>query len=288
MIEEVTAELPEELNKDRHPEGLGEDKAGEESELAHQVGEGADPAELLFFHDLPFSGHFPGGVVGAHEGQQNDLEHDDAGDGRAHPDLVVAHLDLGLEFQQHVLLREIGEPLDRFIAPLREQGHEDGKTDQDGELQEDLGPVAEEDLPPPGQEGGKLAEDSGHADCRGRFPASRGRFPASRLFLEGVRFVLVGGRDLEFAGLDVQPAGFFELPVVGFAMFQPRGLPVHAGLHGEGRVDLLGIVHREIVGELERWSVVGHAALVQDQDRVVEFEVGEGVGDRNDGASVVA
>tara|TARA_B100000614_G_C14435311_1_gene447863 strand:+ start:298 stop:888 length:591 start_codon:yes stop_codon:yes gene_type:complete len=59
-------------------------------------------------------------------------------------------------------------------------------------------------------------------------------------------------------------------------------------LFGEGGVDFLRVVDREVVGELAGRSVKRNATFMIYKDRVVEFEVSEGMGDQNDSAAVVA
>jgi len=80
----------------------------------------------------------------------------------------------------------------------------------------------------------------------------------------------------------------FELSVVGYAVFCPGLLPFLTSLLGEGGVDFLGVVDREVVGELAGGTVVGDAALVVYEDRIVEFEMSERVCDQDNGAAIVA
>lgn len=57
-----------------------------------------------------------------------------------------------------------------------------------------------------------------------------------------------------------------KLPIVGFAVFCPGLLPLSPALFGKGGVDFLGVVDREVVGELAGRTVEGDATLVIYKD----------------------
>lgn len=148
--------------------------------------------------------------------------------------------------------------------------------------------VAEEDFPASAEQGGELAEGSGGADELGGFTDDLlgivlifercGVGGESAFLLCVVVFLLGRGRgfgDGEFSVLDELGAAFVEFGVVGIAVFVPGGLPFFRTLLGELGVDFFGVVDGEVVGEAPGWAVVGDAALVEDEDGVVEFEVGE-------------
>ncbi len=142
---------------------MSDDEAGEEGDFGEEVGGGAESAEFFFFVDGAFTGDFPGGVVRAHEGEEDDLEHDDAGDGGADFGLVGSNGLLFFDFLEDVVLAGIGEAADVAVGFTAEERYEDGEADEDGELEKDLAAIAEEDAPAAGEEGGELGEEAGEA-----------------------------------------------------------------------------------------------------------------------------
>jgi len=75
------------------------------------------------------------------------LEHDDAGDGGADFGLVRAHALLFLDFRDEIggaRVRVAADVAGGFVA---EEGHQDRKANNDGELQKHLAAVAEKDPP---------------------------------------------------------------------------------------------------------------------------------------------
>ena len=80
MAHEIAAERPEELHKPRHPEGLHNDEEGKECHFAHQIGERAYSSEFFLLENLALPGDFTGRIIRAHQGEEDDLEHDHSRD----------------------------------------------------------------------------------------------------------------------------------------------------------------------------------------------------------------
>jgi hypothetical protein len=79
-----------------------------------------------------------------------------------------------------------------------------------------------------------------------------------------------------------------EVVVVGMPMFEPGVVPFGGGAPGELGVDIFGFVDAEVVGEGAGGAVIDDASFVDDEDAVVEFEIGEAVGNANDDAVLLA
>jgi hypothetical protein len=80
---------------------LREHEDAEEDDLAAHIREGLQTAELLTLQNQPLGGDLTRGVVAGHQGDEHDLQHDQAGDEAAGIEL----LDLMLRLTLHLHLR---------------------------------------------------------------------------------------------------------------------------------------------------------------------------------------
>ena len=159
-------EVGEVVDKERHPEGLGTDEDAEEEGFAEQIGGGTEAGEAFLFIDEALARDFAGGVVGAHEGEENDLEHHQTGDEAADAGLAFdgASLDVdGLNDGEVAMAGGLGHGADAIV---REEDDEQGEAQQEGEVEEELGAVAQEKGEAAGEEDTELAEEGGEL---GRF-----------------------------------------------------------------------------------------------------------------------
>ena len=99
---------------------------------------------------------------------------------------------------------------------------------------------------------------------------------------------LHGAAALQAAGCDEAFAMVVEYFLIGHAVLAPRRLPAFGRLRGEPRVDLLGIVHREVMGQLRGRSVKSDPPLVQHQDGIIQLQMRKRVGDGKHDAAVLA
>ena len=149
-----------------------------------------------------------------------------------------------------------------------EEGDEKREADDESELEDDLSAIAEKDFGATGKEGRGLCEQTGGPH-----------------FGWGFAFVFLIAFLVVFLG---RGGAGEHLVLVVFAMLFPRALPIGGVLLGEGGIDLFGVVDGEVVGHAGRGAMVGDAPFVQDEQGVVELQVGEGMGHRDDGAFVGA
>jgi hypothetical protein len=89
------------------------------------------------------------------------------------------------------------------------------------------------------------------------------------------------GGVLDDAGLDGHRRGLerdLHALVVKAAVFHPRLVPGARVAVGQPPVDFLGMLDRKIMGQQAGRAVVGQAAAVQHQDRIVQVDVRQAVG----------
>src|SRR5690606_512365 len=120
-------------------------------EFAPDVDGGAHAAEFFFFKNRSFARDLASGVVRSHQGEEDDLEHDQPGDEAA--EVQVEGDGFGLRFEGRFGGGDgFGESPGLFDAVEFEDDDEKGEADENGELQEKLPFVAEENFPAPGEE----------------------------------------------------------------------------------------------------------------------------------------
>lgn len=154
-------EVGEVVDKERHPEGLGTDEDAEEEGFAEQIGSGTQAGEAFLFIDEALARDFAGGVVGAHEGQEDDLEHHQTGDEAAEAGLAFdgACLNVdGLEDGEVAMACGLGHGADAIVG---EEDDEKGKAQQEGKVEEELGAVPQEKGEAAGEQDTELAEEGG-------------------------------------------------------------------------------------------------------------------------------
>ena len=169
----------------------------------------------------------------------------------------------------------------RLVAEERDQNRE---TKQDGELEKHLAAVAEKDPPAAREQGGELAEKTRQAQGFRSVAGGGGLRVGSSASAAGFG----GGGHVQAAAGDEALAVALEHLLVGLAVFLPRGVPALGRLRGEPRIDLLGVVHGKIMGQLLRRPVKRDAALVQHEDGIVELQMRQRVGHREHDAAVLA
>lgn len=302
--------MTEEFNEEAHPDGLGDHEAAEEEDFAGDVGGAAESAEAFAFKNVALAGDFAGGVVGGHQGDEHDLHEDESGD---EPSGIELALQMGaalLCLDDEVGVGALGEGAHLRDAFEAENDDEEGKAEQHGELQPELGAVAPEDSPATGEEFDGLGEEAGEFVGFVDFVAvvfalvvgfgflgfdGRGRlrifvvFNAGSLgFGEGNFAGFAIADDFWFVdGLESAGRGKFVGGVVGVAMAVPGIGPAFGAATGEFGIDVFGVFDAEIMGESAGRTVVDDAAFVQHEDGVVEGKVAEVVGNVDDDAVAV-
>ncbi len=160
-VRQGAGEVGEVVYKKGHPEGLGTDEDAEEEGFAEQIGGGTEAGEAFLFIDEALARDFAGGVVGAHEGEEDDLEHHQTGDEAAEAGLAFdgARLNVdGLEDGEVAVTSGLGHRADAIV------GEEDDKkreAQQEGKVEEELGAVAQEKGEAAGEEDTELTEEGG-------------------------------------------------------------------------------------------------------------------------------
>ncbi len=275
------------VHEHAHPQALGEDEDAEEEDFAGEVGAGAEAAEFFPLEDEALAGDLARGVVAGHEGDEDDLEHDEAADEAAGLELLELVPGLPLDLVEHVAVLALVELAEGLDAVEGEDDDEQGEAKEHGQVQPDLPGIPAEDGPAPAQEhadlGGEAGQLLGGVGVVLAVPAGRGGGAAVRVLLCGAR----GGGFVGGARGGVGGGGFDEHFFIVPALFPP-GLGPRAGLAlGEAEVDLLGVGGGEVMGEEGGRAVVDEAAAVHDEDAVKGFEAGEAVGDVDDDAAGV-
>ena len=168
LVGEISIEVDDEVNEDGHPDGLDEDEGTEEAGFGGDVGGDADAGEFFFFEDEAFAGDFAGAVIGADEGEEDDLEHHEAGDEAAAFHEFGAEADFIFELFEDVAGDDAVEVADLGEAVEGEDDDEDGEADEESDLEVEAGAIAEENFPAAGEEDGELGEGGGGAVVGGR------------------------------------------------------------------------------------------------------------------------
>jgi hypothetical protein len=159
--EGISRDVAKALHEDEHPHGLDAGENGEEPGFGSEVGEGAKSGEFFFLEEEAFAGDFARGIVGAHEGQEDDLEHDESGNETAGFELGLEKVGPFFEFGDGIVVHGFGEALDGVDAFRGENDDENGETEDDGELEKKLDAIPDEDFPPAREESEKLGGDAG-------------------------------------------------------------------------------------------------------------------------------
>ena len=84
--EQIAREMADGIDEKRHPERLGGQDEREVNRLACEKSRGPQPGEFFLLEDGALAGDFAGGIIRAHEGEQDHLEHHQSGDQAAHAD----------------------------------------------------------------------------------------------------------------------------------------------------------------------------------------------------------
>ena len=165
---EASVEADDEVNEEGHPDGLDEDEDTEEAGFGSDVGGDADAGELFFFEDEAFASDFAGPVIGAHEGEEDDLEHHEAGDEASAFHEFAAEADFIFELFEDVARDDAVEVADLREAVEGEDDDEDGEADEESDLEIEARAIAEENLPTTGEEDGELGDRGRGAVVGGR------------------------------------------------------------------------------------------------------------------------
>jgi hypothetical protein len=144
LLEEIAGEAADQMDEGTHPNGLGQDQDGEEGNLRGEVAGGAKAGEFFLLELGAFGGDFASGIVGPHEGQENDLKHDESGDETADAGGLDKEFTSVDELLDDGLVEAHLEIFDIREAIPSEDGDENGKAEKEGGLQGELNGVAEE------------------------------------------------------------------------------------------------------------------------------------------------
>lgn len=245
LIQEAAGEAADGLHEPSHPAGLNEAEEAELQKLRRDVGGGGKASAEFLSEDVAFLSDLAGAVIRSDEGEENDLEHGQAGDEGGGLEGFLQVKELFLEGAEDICLQREGLAADLWQAAGGEDGDEEREGQYQRDVEDDLTFVPPEEAGLPGEEGRELPEASGGGHG---FDLERG--------------VRRGWRRRGWLG--VQKG---EVHILGL---------IDAKELGDGG-DAVGVEQGVVV------AVVHHAPAVEEHDGVAVVEIIRRMGDEDDG-----
>ena len=234
---------------------MGDGDERDEGDLRERIGPRTQARHALLLVKHALGGDLAASVVGAHEREQNDLEHHQTG-GEA-GQLRVSHLDA--QRLLHLLHRggvTVHGNLKDVPCPFEiEDDHEQREAERDGEREPEITGVAEEKLQPTRKQRRELRDAAGHHGLGERFDLGRGADLGNR---DGVRLGVLRLMDSPSVTPGSQVGGvehFVESQAVGDA---------------------------EITQQLGGGTLKDHVALIDDRDPVELIQFSEVMDDADE------
>jgi hypothetical protein len=223
--------------------------------LQHDVGRFLARLGKVFLEDVDDEFHRRVVVV-----EKDHLEHHNTRDKTANLAGLDQKLPRLVQLARDIQIQAHAEVRNRRETVPCEDRHEDRKSEDKAELEQNLRAAPRKNQNPALEKGEELA------GRRGQFMA----WGSVRRFRGGVGFERFG-LGLGFGGFFNRLLVFFpgRRPFPGLAEFKPF-------------VELVGGIHTEVMGEKLGRAMVSHHAAVENEHRIVEFQMLEAVGHRKD------